>query len=277
MSEIKLKTGRLSKRDIEYILTHPDDSDEVISGVLSKSVNTIQQYRVKAPGILEERELGESVVRLRTSFIWTEVCKHLMKDELKYFEQQWASLYDQFSAHEVLATDMMMMKDLIVLEIMCNRTLIKKRECLETITELANMINKEMQLEPEERSPLVPNWETQRAGLQSALLESNKEYTELLKKKDDKMNQLKGTRDQRLKQAEQSNKNFWELMKTLDKRQQRRSDGTRAAKMKLAADLIAKKWNEPMVFADGEVDRPLLTPESVEESANEKCDDSEER
>jgi septal ring factor EnvC (AmiA/AmiB activator) len=113
--------------------------------------------------------------------------------------------------------------------------------------------------------------ETQYGACQAAIVDSTKEYLDYQKKKDDKMTQLKATRDQRLKQTEQSGKNFWELCRTLEDKKKRLKDSVMMTRMKVAADRIKEDWGgNTHRFADDEFDKILLVSDKKPEENSDE-------
>jgi hypothetical protein len=257
------KPGAWGKDDIQFLRDNPGMSDEEVAAVINRSVASVKKNRLKLPSQDYDASLSEPLARLQTLYFWDTVRGQLINDEQKYFEQQWCRFWDQFSHNDVLATDEVMIKDAILLDIMSNRSLTFKASQLRRSTELSDLINAEYDKSPEDRNQvLLANMETQYGACQAAITDSTKEYLEYQKKKDDKMTQLKATRDQRLKQTEQSGKNFWELCRMLEDKKKRLKDSVLMTRMKVASDRLKKNWSEETHrFADDEFDKILLIPE----------------
>lgn len=257
------KTGRWGKTDIDFLRDNPDMSDNEVAIALNRTAASVKKERLKLPARDHDASLSEPLARLHTLYFWSTVQGQLLGDERSYFEQQWVRYWDQFSHNDILATDEVMMKDAILLDIMANRSLTFKAKQLKRSQELSDLINAEYAKSRDSRNEvLLANMETQYGACQAAIIDSTKEYLEYQKKKDDKMTQLKATRDQRLKQAEQSGKNFWELCRALEDKRRRLKDSVLMARMKIAADRVKKDWSENThKFADDEYDKILLIPE----------------
>jgi hypothetical protein len=269
------KRGNLNIEEIAYVHANMDiKTDEEMAKHLNRSVELVRRLRVQSVQRKENEENVDAVSELHVSYFWSEVRRSLMANEERYFEQQWIRLHEQFSQHGVLPTDEIMMKDLILHEIASNRVLANKRDHLVRLAELERMIDTEMAKPVNERDlARLPNWETQRGALQVAITAVTREHLEYQKKKDDKMEQLKATRSQRLKQAEQSGSNFWQMIRELDKPENRRIYGNYMMKMKIAADNIRNDWNQVIEYANESVDKPFLSPEGEIEDEQAQIQD----
>jgi len=263
MSKIKNRSGPLSDPEKKIISNNPAVSDEQLAAQLRRNPKTIHKYRLKMGEVEYTESLKEPLACLHEIYFWLTVKNQLLDDEVSYFEQQWVRYWDQFSHSDILATDEVMMKDAILLDIMSNRTLTLKAKQLRRSSELTAEINLVYEQEPEDRNTVhLSNMETQYGACQASIIDSTKEYLEYQKKKDDKMTQLKATRDQRLKQAEQSGKNFWELCRALNEKQARQRDSVLMERMRIAAERVKEDWSgQTIKFADNEHDRVLLIPE----------------
>ena len=114
----------------------------------------------------------------------------------------------------------------------------------------------------------IANLEMQKSNLQSMVASLTKEHLEYQKKKDEKLEQLKATRSQRLRQTEMAGKNIWEMIKELDRPEMRRKYGKYMQKMKIASDTIGRDWSNSLEYEDGQWDQPLLSPDSETEVNN---------
>jgi hypothetical protein len=256
------KRGKWSNPDIQFLRDHPEMSEDEVAKILDRTADAVRKQRLKLPAQAHNESYSEPLAHLRTLYFWSTVQGQLINDEQTYFEQQWCRFWEQFSHNDVLATDEVMIKDAILLDIMANRALTFKASQLRRSTELSDLINEQYDLSPENRNQvLLANLETQYGACQAAIVDSTKEFLEYQKKKDDKMTQLKATRDQRLKQTEQSGKNFWELCRMLEDKKKRLKDSVLMTRMKVAADRVKEDWSENTHrFADDEFDKILLIP-----------------
>ena len=263
------KRGRMSDDEKHFLNQHLDSkTDKELAEHLDRTVAFVSKYRKSKPHIETTEEEDDILVKLHNLYFWKEILTQLGLDELRSFEARWVALHHQFQ--DVLPTDQMQIKDLIILEILINRVLTEKQKVMSTINRL------EQQLKREEERPLelqdtnfMLNLETQ---LNAAMASQNARTTEHMKlqeKKDAKFKDLKATRDQRFKQLEDSRKSFFDLMKVLDEKDSRKKEGRQIELMRLAADKKKQDLGEYPEFEDGTVDNPLLNAESITEEDDE--------
>jgi len=93
----------------------------------------------------------------------------------------------------------------------------------------------------------------------------SKENNELLAKHSAILKDLKSTRDQRIKNIEDRGK-FIVLLKELEMESRKNSIAEIVGLMDLSVENEKKRLSKFHKFPDGNVDRPLLTPESIEQS-----------
>jgi hypothetical protein len=269
----KRKTGKLNKQEQEYIRNHPELDAKEIAAKLGRTPELIRKFRAQIPSIQHAESLVDAVSRLHTSYFWPAVRQQLLDHEVEYFEQQWVRYWDQFSHSDVLATDEITMKDVIILDIMCNRANIRKTQASHQERVLTEDIANERRKDLEERNEaLISELEARRGNLFIIITEATREFREFQKSKDDKLKQLKATRDQRLQRQEQSGRNFFELIRALNDMKARRRDSITMEKMKIAAERVRQDFEQVHKFSDDDYDKPLLTPEG-ELRAKEKEND----
>lgn len=273
----KKPPGRISNKAMdairEGVLT-----DEDIAIQYEKTVEAIATKRAE---LAEKNKMTtedtETLYRLRGSYFWGSTKKVLFSNEIDFFEQEWVQLHNQFASQGVLHTDEIMMKDLILHEIMAHRAAEQKRKILSEVSIIQTQINKELK-KKEKDEIMIASLGMQKSNLQATMVSATKEHIEYQKKKDDKLEQLKATRSQRLKQAEMAGKNIWEMIKELDRPEMRRKYGKYMQKMRISADEIRAKWHESIEYEDGQWDQPLLSPDDiVEEKKDEKLSSNKEK
>jgi len=260
----KKKRGRISAAEQEYIAAnHETMTVEAIAEHLRRTEDFVRQQIAALPTVKQTEERGDWVSRLHASSFWVEVKKGLIGTEIAYFEQSWAAYMNQFgSATDILATDELMIKDLVMLDIFSQRAIAEQANILRRIEQLERSIEAEESKSDETRNQLeLANWRTQLNALLTAKGAVAKQHLDCQQRKDAKLRDLKGARDQRFKQIEESRRNIFELIKELDTHKRRVEEGRLAAKVKLAAERVRDDWNELHEFEDGEVDKPFLTPE----------------
>jgi len=259
-----MKTGRLSKEEIVYIDSNLSNmTDSEISHSLGRSVDAIIQRRAVAPQENANNELQNYIVQLHSKHFWVTIKRSLLDEEVPSFENSWASLYSQFFHQGVTATDEIMMKDVIIEDILLHRALEQKKNILQEIREYERQIAEEREKDMDDRdTDFMTNALRTIVQLRGTSEAYTKEINEIKKTKDGKFKDLKATRNERLKTVEESGKNIFALIKLLDEQKMRETEGRMTGLVYEASQTKEGQLKQDMVFSDGEVDKPWLTPES---------------
>jgi len=261
----KLKRGKASTKEEEYIR----DSHEVVSVKdMAKKLNRSEAFVTKRisqiPVMQEIDDNDDAISRLHKSDMWLPIQRTLLSSEISLFEQRWAKLIDQFSTNEILATDEMMIKDLIMLEIGGLRANSEKKKSLVLLAELDKKIESERKLDEDMQDVgSLAMWQSQLNALRAALPSLSKEFLEYQHRKDQKLRDLKATRDLRFKHMEESKKNIFELIKDLDSHAKRKQEGRWAELMLKSSQKIEDEWQQQVKFEDGQYNTPFLSPEGI--------------
>jgi len=257
-----LKRGKASRTELEYIAANTHRPVKEVAEELKRSVAFVRKHTEATPERQSIEERSDWVSRLEASSFWGEVRKGLMGGEIEYFKQAWASYIAQYSSSDILATDELMIKDLCMLDILCQRALNDNANVTRRISELERLIQIEQDKDPDVRDQMeLASWRNELTPLMAAKPTLSKEHREYQQRKDAKLRDLKGSREQRFKQIEERKGNFFELVKELDTEKKRRQEGRLNAKVQMAAELVTDDWNNVIEFEDGTLDKPLLSPE----------------
>ena len=267
-----MKTGRLSKDEIAFIDENLSIlTDQQIADKLDRSIDAITQRRAVAPQKNANDELQSYISQLHSKHFWSTVKRSLLSDEIETFENSWASLYSQFFNQGVTATDEIMMKDVIIEDILLHRALEQKKNILEEIRENEKLLAEEREKDMDDRdADFMTNTLRTIVQLRGTSEAYTKEINEIKKTKDGKFKDLKATRNERLKTVEESGKNIFALIKLLDEQKMRETEGRMTGLVYEASKTKEGQMKQNMVFADGEADKPWLTPESeLEDEQND--------
>ena len=258
-----MKTGRLSKEEISFIDANIENmSDSEIAKKLGRSTDAISQRRATAPQDNINNQMQAYVVQLREKHFWTTIKKSLLQEEIEIFENSWAALYSQFFNQGVTATDEIMMKDVIIEDILLHRALEQKKNILEEIKLNEKILADERLMDPDDRdADLMTNTLRTIVQLRGTSEAYTKEINEIKKTKDTKFKDLKATRNERLKTVEESGKNIFALIKLLDDKKMRETEGRMTGLVYEASKNKKNEMESDIVFADGEVDKVWLTPD----------------
>jgi hypothetical protein len=272
------KRGRLSKKEDADIRALLDTAtNEEIAERFNRTPEQIAKVRATR-GIVEgKKEVHSLITVLHTRHYWNEIKKQLIGDEISYFEHSWADILGVFN--DTNTADELLVRDLIILDIHCNRALNVKKQMTQEMGHLAESIESELEKDEQERAE-DPNFAARVSTLQSRLNEMRttmetvgREHMNLQGKKDSKFKDLKITREQRYKQIQESKKNIFELLKILDEKENKEKFGRLNALHKKSAEKLKDRFEHVHSFEDGSDDRIFLTPKSMENGyAEEKKD-----
>lgn len=270
------KKGRIGQKERDMIISYlSSEKDEQIASRFDRTIEVIKKIRLENQAVENNPPPeNEYVALLHTRYFWNTIKRQLVnQDEFTYFEMSWAALYQQYVGSEVAHTDEMMIKDLIMLDILLNRALEDRRNLSAETEDLRRRLETAKRLESEaERVERVSTLNRSLSQVIAALETANKLANDLQTKKDKKFEQLKGTRDQRFKTAEQSKTNFFERIKYLDEASNRKEQGRRNELIKLSAAKFQFDLEQEQQYEDGEWTRPFLTPDAIMRANDEQTE-----
>lgn len=271
------KTGKLNKQEEEFILknVHELTVDEIASG-LDRTPAIIEKFIVKNQ--LKGKDFTDEgyavlISKLRQRAYYVEIKLQLTADELRYFEDNWVHLMLQFR-EDVLYSEELSLKQLIILDILMNRSMIERRAHQEDANRLQDMLDDELAKPPDSRDrEHLMSLETQLAFARTAITSYTNEHTKLLKERKDIDKSLKTTREQRIKRIEDGKTSFTGWLKSLENEEERRQWGEYAELMRLSMHMARERLMQYHTYGDDKVDIPCLNSESSE-NANAKDKES---
>lgn len=267
MTEImppKLKKGAISNKELEYIASHYERATpEHLAEILNRSVEFINKAIAQLPARQEVESHSSAVEQMHASPLWTEMKAILLPSEYDGFDNKWASCIKQFCDNGiVVASDEMMIKDLIILDIFGARAAAEKKSAMMLMDTLQKLIDEERKHDVANRDQVsLQNWQEQVNAIRAstkALTDTHINYQE---RKDQKLKQLKATREARFKEDVESHENIFGLFRKLNEIRSRQREGNLNEKVRIAALKVKDDWNELNEYDDGTVDKPFLSPE----------------
>lgn len=269
-----MQSGPMSRaEEIEIIKLLDTHTDEQIADIYRRRVDKIKSVRATAATRTAEMQYENIIMDLERKFFWVETLAQLLSNEVEYFQKYWASLVYQFSNSGIVATDELMMRDLILLDIHLNRANKNRKAVAEELQDIDSETLKVMAETKDDyarRVMLLQPLQDRSNALRSASKALNEEAKNIQEKKDKKYEQLKGTREMRLDKAEKSGTNFYELVKHLDTPEIRQQEGRLNELYKIAVEIAKLEYSAMHKFGNDTYDNPLLTPETVlQEKQNE--------
>lgn len=253
------KRGPLSVSERRFIAaSYTRLTASEIAEQLNRAEHTIVNY--------VEKELGQRVVDgitlpddsqdIQNRPYWNELRSQFSDEELRLFAFHWKEVRNQFG-NDIFYTEELQIIELCRLELLANRVL---REQQRSTTEIASL---ELALQDEvdltEKKAKLNRLDSLRASLTAFL----REYRDLYDKKTKTLQELKATRRERIKRIEDQRQTLQGWMSELCTDASRREAfADFAEKHRLASEKEYKRLTAYHEFADGIVDRVLLTPES---------------
>jgi len=272
MSKIKRKIG-----DKEKSAIYNRYMSDVVSGNITLDELSIEYGRPKATiekavrdysATLESDMLTNATADvtggLHSKHFWSELRKQLLDNELNYFEKSWVKLVKQFSQYEIVETDEMIMKDLILQDILSNRKLRDIKRIDQELEFLQKNVDAEFEKSPDKRDQAkIEKWWRDISQRRGELETLDKTYASLQQRKETKFRDMKSTRDKRFKEIEDSKKTFFALIKALDAVGKRKEEGEWLALMKKSVEKETVKLGSSHKYADDSYDQPLLSADTV--------------
>lgn len=270
-----MKTGRISKPELEYISENIHTDYKKIAADLDRNPESVLDFikRKVAKGELErprwmDSQSSEEQAKYDLTFrpYWIELRQQFTDEELKLFQYHWSRIISQFR-DDVIPTEELQVVDLIKLELLMNRALKGNKDNIEQISALDALIAAERARDPDQVDrEMLFNMERQVASLKASQESLNKDYRELQSKKNSMLKEMKATREQRVKRFEDSKSSFAGWMSYLVSNPEiTQSYGVEMEKMRLAMDKEKERLGQFHKYADETVDQPFLTPDTVKD------------
>jgi uncharacterized protein YeaO (DUF488 family) len=268
------KRGKLSVEEKNRIQRLCETkSNEEIAQILRRPLETIEKYKVQYytnhPDIKPRNEEAEKVRQeLHNYFQWESFKKQFTAEELIMFENSYVELMlDQFELN-ILPAERKQVFQAITLEIFMARHNRERMLVIEDIARLERMLNAEYdakdptEMSESDRSRIL-TLEGQLNALRQSSQSKTREYKDLSDKYSSLIKELKGTREQRIKNVEQRNEKFTDILKQLEEEEIRNRIGVHMVIMDKAVEKEKDRLSSLHTYMDNTVDQPLLTPETV--------------
>lgn len=263
-----IKRGQLSGEEKKLIEEWIElKSDQDIARDLKRALKQVVEYKKlylsSSPAIKAKRsEVEEAKRELRARPEWNQLQDEFVESELIFFENDYVALKQQFK--ELVHTEFKQVKQLITLDILMHRHMTERKRSQEEIERLERLLKREYDKPAAQQDiQLITQLETNLQANKAASSQRTKEYKDLQEKYNDILVKLKATRDQRTKNLDQKGK-FLEVLKMLTDEDARRIVNEEVGLYKLGVENEKKRLAELHTYKDGVVDRPLLTPETVD-------------
>lgn len=260
------KSGPWSAQDKQYISDQAGKlSPEMIAEKLGKNTKKIRDYMTKQ-GLMKyyyKDELEKDQLQnIRKSRYWETLLEQFDQSELDSFEYHWKNIVRQFR-DDILHTEEMQIVDVIKLQLMMDRNQKKQKQAMDHIDFLKDEIQKEQKKKPPNEN-LIKGYSQDLAACYSGIEALDKDHVMLLKEKNNGLQKIKATREQRVHEIENSKETLVGWIKQLYVNAKLRYDlGLKMEKMRLATEAEYERLSAPHKFADGMIDRPILNHETI--------------
>lgn len=265
------KRGQLSLDEEKFIRDNIATlSVQQIADSLNRSTAPIERYISEQQLYINDEDKNTYNLlkqKLYSKTFWQEIQRQFDSEsgELQYFEEVWINLIKQFR-EDVLPAEELQIKQYITIDILINRSMKERKRHIAETDKLQKLVDKEYEKPEDQRDiPKLANLETQLSFARNSIASYTNEYTKLLNEQQKISKDLKATREQRIKRIEDGKSSWVGLIRMLEDELIREKEGKEMEILSMATDKAKSKLSEYHTFADGKVDLPFLTPESVEQ------------
>jgi hypothetical protein len=257
------KSGPWSKAEKHFIAEKCSTmTAQDIAATLRRNADVVSNYILEnhASSFMETARSAE--YDIKKSPVWSDLNKQFSKEELNMFLFHWGRIISQFR-DDVYPTEEMQVIDTIKLEILMNRCLSQQQKCMAQIKDLEILLVAERS-EEVKNVVEIGNMERQIGILRAAQESLNSDFKDMLKRKNDLLSGMKATREARIRHLESNKNNFLSVIRRIvEDKPFRTRLGLDMEKFRMASIVEYKRLSEYYAYEDGQVDRPLLTPETT--------------
>ena len=259
------KRGKLSKDEMNFIRQNCFNlSLEEISNTLNRTTKPVQKFIDKEN--LKMRNMTDAehlLVGLRDRYYYKELKKQFKDSELIFFEHQWIDYFKQFS-EDVTHTEEMEILEVIRTEVLINRGMEDRQEVVMNVERLNKLIEDEMEKPAITRdTQAIASFQQQLGAAIASKSAYINEHEKLLTKKERLLKDLKGTREQRKRNADDAKTNFSAWLRQLDDKELRKEEGFDMEVQRVSADKALERLSEYHEYEDGIVDQPILNSDTL--------------
>ena len=264
------KRGQLSLDEEKFIRDNINIlSIEDIADRLNRSEAPVKRYIEENSLLVSDDEKQDAIYlkhKLHSKTFWQEIKRQFDEDtgELNYFEDTWVGLIKQFR-EDVLPAEELQIKQFITIDILINRSMKERKRHIAETEKLQRLVDKEYEKPEDQRDiPRLSSLETQLSFARNSIANYTNEFTKLLNEQQKISKDLKATREQRIKRIEDGKSSWTGLIRMLEDEELREKEGKEMAILSMAANRTFQKMSEYHSYQDGVVDKPFLTPDTVD-------------
>lgn len=268
-TKVPKKRGQLSLDEEKFIRDNIHSlSIENIAAQLNRSEAPIERYIEEQKLVQDPSEVQDDKIlrqKLHSKNFWNEIKRQFDEDtgELEYFEDTWINLIKQFR-EDVLPAEELQIKQFITIDILINRSMKERKRHISETEKLQKIVDAEYAKDEQDRDAAkLANWETQLSFARNSIANYTNEYTKLLNEQQKISKDLKATREQRIKRIEDGKSSWIGLIRMLEDEQIREKEGRELEILSMATEKFKTKLSDYHSYADGSLDSPILTAETV--------------
>lgn len=248
-----------------------------ISESLNRDPDSVDKWIEKNLGKTKEDQEKIAIANeLRDTPYYRELKRQFSDDDIEIFEMHWMELWKQFK-NDVFHTESMQIMDLCKLEVMMNKIRREVRMDEERKSQLIDMLGDERDRETTTDEELRDKRENlmdlnrQLDSVSQATDKKEERYEKHLKEKNNILKTLKGTRDQRIKNIEESKDTWPGFLKRISTDPEFREQMAKEwEKVRIASNYKKINMAEPIEYEDGSVDSPVLRPEDFDDTRDKE-------
>jgi len=274
--------GPISNDDAEIIkkciMNGWEDRD--IAEKINRQIPTIRKYiekhnlRHQGAGV-EPDDAIRLLETLRSRSYYKDILLMYAGNDLVCFETRWIEIMLQFN-EDVLPTEESSLIRFLHTEIALNHNRIKNYQANKNLEELQTKLKKEAAAPLEIRDTnTIIDLTTQIDIASSTLSSYNTEFIKLSNEEKSILQELKGSRDVRIKKVEDSKTTFASLIRAMSDERFVKQAGRDAELMKLAMEKKMKELGGYHTYNNAALDRPFLTSDTINMDTNNNEDNKD--
>ena len=272
----KNRIGRMTILEMDYIRHNIEAKGaEVVAKELGRTVEAVRDFAKKEAIVFDnqvpdaKQEQALIANELKTTPEWEAIREEFNARELEYFLYKYGKYVAQFK-DDVLATEENQIFQAIKFELLMRRNLRAVKRGQMDVRRMENEITKlisqyEGKDMPDNSRNFIIGLENQILSARAAMGSRTGEFVKLQEKHSALFKELKATRDQRVSKAENSAKDIFDLLKSMQDPKFREKEGRQQTLVKLGIAKETKRLGDYHTYEDGSVDRQILSADTVGE------------
>jgi len=262
---MSLKKGRWTDEDREWLKKNANRlKDGELAAHLNRSVESIKEAKNRL-GFKKTRLDFEQ--KFEQSHQWQLLNEELNPEEIDFFTAEFSHLIGQFQG-DILPIEENQLFMVVKVGVMMHRNMKDKKTAQEQLLKASKMYQDLLRniqgAATEDEKDRLEKLRNHIAGIETANKVRTTEWTSLSKTYQDLLKDLKVTRNQRLEKATGKN-TMLDILKHLDDRKNRDKEAEFLEIAKKGRNKEFKKLTSYHTYADGEMEKPILSVESIED------------